>query len=64
MGQTIPAIYDSGVFRPLQPVDLAEGTRADVTPLPQQTPSSVDANGGLTAWPVARVGCLVMPKET
>jgi hypothetical protein len=51
MGQTIPAVYDSGVFRPLKPVDLAEGTRAEVTPLPQQTPSSVDANGGLTAWP-------------
>ena len=31
---SIPAIYDSGVFRPLSPVDLAEGTRATVIPLP------------------------------
>ena len=31
---SIPAIYDSGVFRPLSPVDLADGTRATVIPLP------------------------------
>jgi AF2212-like/PIN domain len=30
---SIPAIYDAGVFRPLGPVNLAEGTRATVTPL-------------------------------
>ena len=50
MSETIPAVYDSGVFRPLKPVDLAEGTRAEVIPL-LQTKSSPDANGGLTAWP-------------
>ena len=30
MDQTIPAIFDSGVFRPLQPVDLADGTQVQV----------------------------------
>jgi predicted DNA-binding antitoxin AbrB/MazE fold protein len=30
---SIPAVYDAGVFRPLTPVNLAEGTRADVFPL-------------------------------
>jgi hypothetical protein len=30
---SIPAIYDSGVFRPLEPVNLADGTRAEVIPL-------------------------------
>jgi predicted DNA-binding antitoxin AbrB/MazE fold protein len=30
MSYTIPAIFDAGVFRPLQPVDLAEGTRVEV----------------------------------
>lgn len=47
MSQIIPAIYDSGVFRPLQPVDLAEGKRAEVIP----TPSPLDANSGATSWP-------------
>jgi hypothetical protein len=47
MSQIIPAIYDSGVFRPLQPVDLAEGTRAEVIP----TPSPLDANCETTSWP-------------
>jgi predicted DNA-binding antitoxin AbrB/MazE fold protein len=27
MSQTIAAVFDSGVFRPLEPVDLAEGTQ-------------------------------------
>ena len=27
MSHTIPAIFDSGVFRPLEPVDLADGTQ-------------------------------------
>lgn len=30
MSQSIPAIFDSGVFKPLVPVDLAEGTRVEV----------------------------------
>jgi predicted DNA-binding antitoxin AbrB/MazE fold protein len=38
MSQSIPAIFDAGVFRPLEPVQLAEGTRVEVqvpTPAPQ-----------------------------
>jgi hypothetical protein len=51
MSHPIPAVFDSGVFRPLEPVDLAQGTRAEVTPLPQPTTSSLDATVGLAAWP-------------
>ena len=51
MSHTIPAVFDSGVFRPLEPVDLAEGTRAEVTPLPQLIPSSREAAVGIAAWP-------------
>ena len=51
MSHPIPAVFDSGVFRPLEPVDLAEGTRAEVTPLPQPKPSSPDTAVGLATWP-------------
>ena len=34
MSHTIHAIFDAGVFRPLEPVALAEGTRVEVQ-LPQ-----------------------------
>jgi predicted DNA-binding antitoxin AbrB/MazE fold protein len=30
MSHTIPAIFAAGVFRPLEPVDLAEGTHVSV----------------------------------
>ncbi len=30
MSQTVPAIYDAGVFRPLEPIELADGTRVEV----------------------------------
>jgi predicted DNA-binding antitoxin AbrB/MazE fold protein len=30
MSYSIPAIFDAGVFRPLEPVDLVQGTRVDV----------------------------------
>jgi predicted DNA-binding antitoxin AbrB/MazE fold protein len=30
MSRTIAAIFDAGVFRPLQPVDLANGTQVEV----------------------------------
>jgi predicted DNA-binding antitoxin AbrB/MazE fold protein len=30
VSRTIPAVFDAGVFRPLQPVDLAEGTQVQV----------------------------------
>jgi hypothetical protein len=44
---SIPVIYDAGVFRPLGPVNLAEGTRAEVTPLGSNgTPDSP------SAWPL------------
>jgi predicted DNA-binding antitoxin AbrB/MazE fold protein len=32
MSQTIEAIYENGIFRPLSPVDLPEGTRVRVAP--------------------------------
>lgn len=30
MSHTIHAVFDSGVFRPLEPVELAEGTQVEV----------------------------------
>jgi predicted DNA-binding antitoxin AbrB/MazE fold protein len=39
MDRTIPAIFASGVFRPLEPVDLAEGTQVEIqVPLPALAP--------------------------
>ncbi len=49
MSHTIPVVYDSGVFRPLEPVDLAPGTRAEVIPLtadPQLAELAAES-----AWP-------------
>ena len=36
MSQTIPAVFESGLFRPLEPVELAEGTQVvvQVSPAP------------------------------
>ena len=44
MSDSIPAVFDSGVFRPLEPVNLADGTRADVIPRQETLPPS-------TVWP-------------
>jgi predicted DNA-binding antitoxin AbrB/MazE fold protein len=38
MRRTVPAIFDAGVFRPLEPVELAEGTRVEVQ-VPTAPPS-------------------------
>lgn len=43
MSHTIPAIFDEGVFRPLKPVDLPEGTPVVVqleTPIPSPSEKS------------------------
>jgi predicted DNA-binding antitoxin AbrB/MazE fold protein len=37
MDHTIPAIFVAGMFRPLEPVDLAEGTQVEVQ-LPAPVP--------------------------
>ncbi len=37
MNRTISAIFDAGVFRPLKPVELAEGTPV-VVQVPEATP--------------------------
>lgn len=40
MDHTIPAVFDAGVFRPLAPVDLADGTQVQVqVPTPSANPS-------------------------
>lgn len=51
MTRTITAIFDAGVFRPLQPVDLAPGTRVEVE-LPSETIAA--ANGDLSPGELAR----------
>jgi predicted DNA-binding antitoxin AbrB/MazE fold protein len=40
MSRTIPAIFDAGVFRPLEPVDLAQGTQVE---LRLEVPSPADS---------------------
>jgi hypothetical protein len=45
----IPAIFDSGVFRLLEAVELAQGTLAEIIPL---IPESSTSPSGLSAsWP-------------
>ena len=51
MSHSIRAVYDSGVFRPLEPVDLAEGSQAVVFPIIQPAPASREAANGLAEWP-------------
>jgi predicted DNA-binding antitoxin AbrB/MazE fold protein len=42
VSQTVPAIFAAGVFRPLEPVDLAEGTQVEVQlPSPAAVPSEM-----------------------
>jgi predicted DNA-binding antitoxin AbrB/MazE fold protein len=40
MSHTIPAIFDAGVFRPLEPVELAEGTHVEVQ-VPVEPPAEL-----------------------
>lgn len=35
---TITAIYENGVFRPTEPVDLPEGCKVRIVPEPERTP--------------------------
>jgi predicted DNA-binding antitoxin AbrB/MazE fold protein len=52
MNRRIPAIFDAGVFRPLQPVDLAEGTQVEVvTPQTSIQPSLDEKCGETNALP-------------
>lgn len=38
MTTTFEAVYEKGVLRPLQPVQLAEGSQVEVTVRPTRTP--------------------------
>jgi predicted DNA-binding antitoxin AbrB/MazE fold protein len=51
MSDTIPAVFDNGVFRPLEPVDLAKGTRV-VVQLAGPSSAVADENdeGSRQAW--------------
>jgi predicted DNA-binding antitoxin AbrB/MazE fold protein len=40
MSKQIPAIYEGGVIRPLEPPDLTEGEELDVVLLPRQEQSN------------------------
>ncbi|MBI1748549.1 MAG: antitoxin family protein [Acidobacteria bacterium] len=41
MGKTIQAVYENGVFRPLDPVELTEGERVIVEIPPKLTPEEI-----------------------
>lgn len=47
MSDTIDAIYENGVFRPLQPVDMAENQRVVVT---IRTASDTSLHADLLHW--------------
>lgn len=51
--QTIEAIYENGVFRPLAPVEWPEGTRARVEPEAEAGPPEEQARQRLRADGVA-----------
>jgi predicted DNA-binding antitoxin AbrB/MazE fold protein len=38
MSTSVEAIYENGVFRPVQRVDLAEGTRVEVIVIARESP--------------------------
>jgi predicted DNA-binding antitoxin AbrB/MazE fold protein len=42
MTRSISAVYDAGVFRPLEPVDLAQGTHVELKLELATTPGGVD----------------------
>jgi predicted DNA-binding antitoxin AbrB/MazE fold protein len=46
MDHLISAVFDSGVFRPLEPVDLAQGTQVQI-----QVPLPAQPNGVISAAP-------------
>jgi predicted DNA-binding antitoxin AbrB/MazE fold protein len=50
MNPSIPAVFDSGVFRPLAPVDLPDGTQAQVFAQPEAAPNDSDIRR-FEAWP-------------
>jgi hypothetical protein len=52
MSRAISAVFESGVFRPLEPVNLAEGTRAEVILSSPATESSTPNSVPLVNWPL------------
>jgi hypothetical protein len=51
MSHTIPAVFDDGVFRPLEPVNCPDGTRAEVIVLAQPNPPLTDSAARPAGWP-------------
>lgn len=54
MRHSIPAVFDDGVFRPLEPVDCPDGTRVEVQ-VPQQNgvrpAETIARQEAAMAWP-------------
>jgi len=48
MSHTISAVFADGVFRPLEPVDWPEGTRAEVIPIAESAPAG---SASPATWP-------------
>lgn len=49
MNPTIPAIFSAGVFRPLVPVEMAEGTRVEME-VSTNTPSPIAMTDIQASW--------------
>ncbi len=50
MDRSIPAVFSAGVFRPLEPVDLAPGTHVSVRCPAAKETDHVPANAAKQAW--------------
>jgi predicted DNA-binding antitoxin AbrB/MazE fold protein len=51
VSHTVPAIYDAGVFRPLEPVELADGTHVELRFVTSVDSAASEMNSEIqTAW--------------
>jgi predicted DNA-binding antitoxin AbrB/MazE fold protein len=65
MSRAIPAIYDAGVFRPLEPVDLADGTQVEVQlPSTSTVSSKVEASPEVLARQRAAIEEMIAESES
>jgi predicted DNA-binding antitoxin AbrB/MazE fold protein len=68
MTKEVEAVYEHGMIRPLEPLDLPEGTRLDVIVTHEQTKTNGNAADGkmgqpLMATPAISQGMLIVRGE-
>lgn len=60
MTKEIEAVYEQGIIRPLQPLELAEGTRLDLIVVTHEQPKT----NGNTAEIIAEIAALPLEGST